>query len=190
MKKSVKITGVLALGMFAMVSCKNNETKTEDESIPMQNQFHAEDTSEAGDKNAQQDLVASYLEIKNALVADNQEAAATAGQKMAGQFNGFDVASYTQEEQAELKDIIVDAREHAEHIGKSEMDHQREHFSTLSKDLADLLAITGTEKQLYQDYCPMYNDGKGAIWLSESKEIKNPYFGSKMLNCGSVQKEI
>jgi hypothetical protein len=36
----------------------------------------------------------------------------------------------------------------------------------------------------------MAQDGKGAMWLSESKEIKNPYFGDKMMECGSVEEEI
>ena len=92
--------------------------------------------------------------------------------------------------QKELKDIIEDATEHAEHIEKSPIDHQREHFDVLSKDMIDLIAITGTEEKLYQDFCPMYNNNKGAQWLSATKEIKNPYYGAKMMSCGSVQKEI
>jgi hypothetical protein len=36
----------------------------------------------------------------------------------------------------------------------------------------------------------MAGEGKVAIWLSEYKEIKNPFFGSKMIKCGSVQKQI
>jgi len=36
----------------------------------------------------------------------------------------------------------------------------------------------------------MFNDGKGANWLSESKAISNPYLGKSMLNCGTVKKEI
>ena len=53
-----------------------------------------------------------------------------------------------------------------------------------------MIAITGTDKKLYQDFCPMYNNNKGAQWLSTTEEIKNPYFGSKMMGCGKVQKEI
>ncbi|KKM63345.1 hypothetical protein LCGC14_1512330, partial [marine sediment metagenome] len=87
-------------------------------------------------------------------------------------------------------DIIEDAKEHAEHISESPIGHQREHFDVLSKDMIDLIAITGTEEKLYQDFCPMYNDNKGAQWLSATKEIKNPYYGAKMMSCGSVQKEI
>jgi hypothetical protein len=30
----------------------------------------------------------------------------------------------------------------------------------------------------------------GAHWLSNTKEIQNPYFGDKMLKCGRVDAEI
>ena len=50
--------------------------------------------------------------------------------------------------------------------------------------------LFGTTQKLYQDHCPMYNDGKGAVWISEAKAIKNPYYGGKMLTCGSVKKEF
>ena len=46
----------------------------------------------------------------------------------------------------------------------------------------------GSKQKLYQDFCPMANDGKGAIWISEVKEIKNPYYGAEMLSCGSLKK--
>lgn len=36
----------------------------------------------------------------------------------------------------------------------------------------------------------MYNNDKGAYWLAETKEVKNPYFGQKMLTCGEVQEEL
>jgi len=36
----------------------------------------------------------------------------------------------------------------------------------------------------------MYNNGKGANWLSKEEAVKNPYYGSQMLTCGSVQETI
>jgi Cu(I)/Ag(I) efflux system membrane fusion protein len=39
---------------------------------------------------------------------------------------------------------------------------------------------------VYKEYCPMAFDNKGAYWLSESEEIRNPYFGKSMLTCGEV----
>jgi hypothetical protein len=43
---------------------------------------------------------------------------------------------------------------------------------------------------LYLEYCPMANGNEGAYWLSNEKQIKNPYFGDKMLKCGSVKETI
>jgi len=36
----------------------------------------------------------------------------------------------------------------------------------------------------YYQYCPMAFDNKGAYWISNETEIRNPYFGEKMLKCG------
>jgi hypothetical protein len=43
---------------------------------------------------------------------------------------------------------------------------------------------------MYKDFCPMYNDNKGAFWLSETKKISKPYLGKAMPECRTVQEEI
>jgi len=186
------------------MSCRDNKKGEDNDSMhsEMPEEGHHDDsmmdhdnmdTSNNGmDSNMQnadaKQIVVDYMVLKDALVADNKGQAAKAEKKLESTLNDFKVSSYNAEQQKELKDIIVDAKEHAEHIGKSEMDHQREHFKTLSKDITDMVAITGTETTLYQQFCPMY-DG-GSAWLSMSKDVKNPYYGSKMMSCGKVQKEI
>jgi len=214
MRKLSIPTGILAIALVTITatSCKdtkkekehNNEDGHHSEMESGEDQheegmdMHDDATMDSShdmmgnDQNASKSaaLVANYLDLKNALVADDKNAAAKAGGKMVSSFNSFDMSSFTSEDQDELKDIIEDAKEHAEHIEKSPIDHQREHFDVLSKDMIDLIAITGTDKKLYQDFCPMYNNKKGAQWLSATEEIKNPYYGSKMKSCGSVQKEI
>jgi len=64
----------------------------------------------------------------------------------------------------ELKDIIKkDAKEHAEHIFlKSNRNINVSTLKFLSVDLIDMIAITRNGKNLYQDFCPMYNNNKGA----------------------------
>ena len=142
----------------------------------------------SGDGNSQA-VLKDYFNLKNALVADDNAKAKTLGATLATTLGNFDVSSnFSDTQKAELKEIIEDAVEHAEHISESDIGHQREHFKILSKDVSDMVAITGTENTLYQQFCPMY-DG-GSAWLSLSKDIKNPYYGSQMLNCGKVQKEI
>lgn len=160
-----------------------------EDSMSNDNMSSSNDMGETSTQNSQsKQVLVDYMVLKDALVATDEGTAANAGKKLETTLRGFDISSYTPDQQRELKDIIDDAIEHAEHIGKSEMDHQREHFKILSKDMIDMVAITGTDNTLYQQYCPMFD--KGSAWLSMSKDIKNPYYGSKMMSCGKVQKEI
>lgn len=198
---------VLMVAALVVTSCENtkqestqggedhaemNHENMNDSNSGLDNETASSETMSSGDEAnlSAEVIVSSYLELKDALVADNSQQAAEAGKKLVAAFEGFDVEKYEAGQQQELHEIIADAKEHAEHIAESEIDHQREHFVTLSIDIADMVAITGAPKTLYQQYCPMYNNNKGGMWLSASKEIKNPYFGAKMLNCGEVQKEI
>lgn len=137
-------------------------------------------------------IVKDYLALKNALVADNDKAAANAGKKLFSTLKNVDMKAIPADKHKQYMEIAENAKENAEHIGDNagKIDHQREHLASLSKDVSDLIALFGTTQKLYQDYCPMYNDGKGAVWISEAKAIKNPYYGSKMLTCGSLKKEL
>jgi predicted S18 family serine protease len=138
------------------------------------------------------EIVAGYLNVKNALASDNGKEAATAGKEIVNAMNKLDKASLTAEQKKVYEDVEDDAKEHAQHISTNadKIDHQREHFDMLSQDMYDLVKTFGAGQTLYKDFCPMYNNNKGAAWLSETKEIKNPYLGKKMSDCGSIKEEI
>ena len=127
--------------------------------------------------------------MKNALTEDNSTGAATAGKKLEAAFKKFDKSALTAAQKKTYEDVESDAGEHAEHIGANggKIEHQREHFEILSKDIYDLVKAFGGGQVLYKDFDPMYNNGKGAFWLSETKEIRNPYYGNKMITCGSAE---
>ena len=137
-------------------------------------------------------IVDRYLQLKNALVSDNTKDAAAAGKEIIIALEKLDKSFLTAEQKKVYEDVEDDAKEMAEHIGDNagKIDHQREHFDMLSNDVYDLVKAFGGGQVLYKYFCPKYNDKKGAIWLSESKTIKNPYYGKKMLNCGSLKEEI
>lgn len=138
------------------------------------------------------DIIICYLNLKNKLVKDDSEGAAEKGKILLASFNRLATKTLDANQKKVYIDIAEDAKEQAEHIAENagKLDHQREHFILLSKDINDLIKMFGSKMQLYQDYCPMANDGKGAIWISETKEIKNPFYGSKMLTCGSLKKTL
>jgi len=202
MSKLKSTLGIVAIAFITLtaMSCKDNkneqnnadgshsEMSADEDHSKMNHDGDKKEMAMSGDGNSQ-GVLKDYFNLKNALVADDNAKAKTLGATLATTLGNFDVSSnFSDTQKAELKDIIEDALEHAEHISESDIAHQREHFKVLSEGVTDMVAITGTENTLYQQFCPMY-DG-GSAWLSMSKDIKNPYYGSQMLNCGKVQKEI
>lgn len=73
----------------------------------------------------------------------------------------------------------------------SDIEVQREAFSNLSDNLYKSIKAYGLGgTAAYYEFCPMAFDNEGGYWLSDSEEIKNPYFGDKMLTCGSVKEKL
>ena len=138
------------------------------------------------------EIIDHYLHLKNALVNNNGSEAAVASKEMAQALAKVDKSLFTPEQKKVFDDIEDDLREHAEHIGKNagDIEHQREHFSMMSEDVYDMVKAFGSGQTLYHDHCPMANDNKGAMWLSEMKEVRNPYFGGKMNECVHVVEKI
>ena len=71
-----------------------------------------------------------------------------------------------------------------------DIEKQRTSFIDLSNAMIILANRFGVEQTIYVQHCPMANDNQGADWLSFEKGIRNPYFGDKMLQCGSVEQTI
>lgn len=67
---------------------------------------------------------------------------------------------------------------------------QRNHFVTLSKEKYSILKVAKYDETVYYQHCPMANDGKDANWLSKENEVKNPYYGNRMLTCGKTVETI
>ncbi len=128
----------------------------------------------------EQEALIDYLAVKDALVETDSEAAKRAAEKL--------VASLKQ-----LKGSSVEqAASNAEAIATTDaVEKQREYFEKLSENIYAVMKedkpIEGT---LYKQYCPMAFQNEGAFWISTEKDIRNPYFGDKMLKCGVVKEEI
>jgi hypothetical protein len=123
------------------------------------------------------------------LTKDDSNGAANAGKILFKTLNTTGTNDLTSNQKKDYLKIVTEAKQNTEHIKNNtgKIEHQRERFAMLSKNMNDLIKMFGAKQKLYQDYCPMYNDGKGGIWISEIKEIRNPYYGSEMLNCGTIK---
>lgn len=145
-------------------------------------------TVEKVDADAKAQLAAaldSYYAVKDALVDSNAEAASSAADKLVEKLAAVDDTKLTAAQNAVWTKRSVALKKDASHINKNkEIVHQREHFETLSINMyAVIKAIAANSADVYLHYCPM----RKASWLSESKEVKNPYYGKKMLDCGDVK---
>ncbi len=187
--KNVILTLGVAVVLVSCGSSNKSEEKTGQEATAKE-QSTTEQESIANGNTDVSSVIEAYLSIKDALANDDQEAAATAGTALASALGNMKMDQVAEDQKTEVNEIIEVAKNHGEHIAESEIDHQREHFEALGKDMKDLIAITGTDRKLYHQYCPMYNDNKGGMWLSASEEIRNPLLGSKMLKCGKVEEVI
>ena len=138
------------------------------------------------------EIITAYLKVKNALANDQGKNAAEAAHGMQSTLQNMPTGTLTPDQKKVYEDVKDDLEEHAEHIASNgtNIAHQREHFDMMSQDMIDLVKVTGSNQTLYRDHCPMYNKNKGASWLSETKDINNPYLGKEMPTCGEVKEEI
>jgi hypothetical protein len=124
------------------------------------------------------DAYKQYIYVKDALVASKSDEAKKGANELLKSLKDVNGAAAAMEVTSKLA-IASDLAE------------QRKVFSTLSNEMATLVKgdklSTG---MLYLEYCPMANSNAGGYWLSNEKEIKNPYFGDMMLKCGSVKETI
>lgn len=202
MKKVFMATVIVAAALTACNSdTKTNETKEMAEHSNMTDSGmnhmdgeHMDGANHTGMMaNASMNTVMTgYFQVKNALANDDAKAAATAGNEVATAISKVDVTGFNAEQKKMYEEVKTDIIEHAEHIGTNgdKIVHQREHFEILSKDLYDMVKVSGTNQTIYYTHCPMYNNNKGANWLSEVKEISNPYLGKKMQDCGTIKEEL
>ena len=133
-------------------------------------------------------VLTTYLGIKNALVADNSKAANDAAKKFSAALKDVHTDQMDDKQKAAWAKYAEKLRFDGEHIGESTaIAHQREHFGSLSANVyAVLKAFPANDIVVYKQYCPMEKKS----WISESSSIKNPYLGHKMLDCGVTKETL
>lgn len=132
-----------------------------------------------------------YFAVKDALVSTDGKNAAIHAKKLHKAIQSVKMARLTTEEHNVWMKVMKELNLYAERIaGTNDVTLQREKFITLSNNMYQLISVSKQESPTYYQHCPMANEGKGAHWLSKENVVKNPYYGSQMLNCGKVVETI
>lgn len=133
----------------------------------------------------------NYFVVKDAMISSDGNTTSIASKELLTAINNVKMDKLDMDVHMVWMKIVNQIKEDAEHIADTkDIKHQRDHFTTLSKDIYALLKVVKYDVPVYFQFCPMYNNGKGANWLSKENTVKNPYYGSMMLSCGKTVETI
>ena len=197
------VTGHAGMDMGGDNKKGNTETKMSDEEMKKMDSPKTENVTDhskmekriAVSKDFQNQLKKvfdQYTILKDNFTKDDNSATQKSAAALLNAMTKVDMKLLTNQEahnhwMAISKEITVSAAS----ISKtSDIAIQRDHFKHLSAHLIKAVKLFGINQQVYEQFCPMADDNKGAYWLSLSKEIKNPYFGEAMLTCGETKTTI
>ena len=147
---------------------KMDHSKMDMDGMQMAPEFNNENLAKAYEQ---------YLQVKEALVNSNPDKVQNSAKMLNKSLGAVDGSN---EAQKVAKNMA----------GSTDLESLRKSFSELGLAMEPLLKDDLKSGKIYKDFCPMALGGKGAYWLSSIEEIRNPYYGSKMLSCGKVEKVI
>ncbi|MBD1396495.1 DUF3347 domain-containing protein [Pontibacter sp. JH31] len=137
-------------------------------------------------------LLEEYITLKDALVESDATAAKEAADVVLTSANAMPVATLEAEQKTFAEQQVDRIRNSAAKIaGTNDLAEQRNNLEDLSEAVFALTKAFGaTDQKVYYQHCPMVNNNQGAYWVSTKPEIRNPYYGSSMLKCGSNEEVI
>ena len=141
-------------------------------------------------------VIDNYLELKNKLVEDDAKGASEAATPTLAALAEVDMGLlHSDAHHMAWMQVVDPIKAELEEIRDGgDIEDQRALFAALSNQLLDTVKTLGIdlgeERDLYLEFCPMALDNAGAFWLSEEKEILNPYLGQTMLTCGEVKETL
>lgn len=175
MKTQLKIPVTMAL-LVVSIACNTQTTETANTTQKTETTTTAVSFSLKNE--TQNTILKHYLALKDALVlsdaAKSQEAAKTLQQSLLTA-KGFEASLAAADSIAKTNDLA----------------QQRHTFTNLSNQLIPVFRKAAlTKGAVYVQFCPMANEGDGGYWLAQEEEVRNPYYGDEMLNCGEVKETI
>lgn len=167
--------------------CKYERKKTSTASVTPKNETAVQDTISKETANPLAEVYTAYFGLKDALIMNDGITASGKAKELFKAIDKVAMDKMTSEKHVVWMKYMTKLSYDAEHIkGVTETEHQREHFSSLSKNMFEVMKVIKPAYLVYYDHCPMYNDGKGGDWISKESSIKNPFYGSQMLTCGKI----
>jgi Cu(I)/Ag(I) efflux system membrane fusion protein len=133
-----------------------------------------------------------YIVLKDAFIKSDAKMVMLSAQKVQQALEKVDMKLLTGDAYIKWMEISDNLDKQLKIIALSgKIEDQRMAFSGFIDQFYRAIKTFGLMgKTVYYQFCQMADNGKGAYWLSESKVIRNPYFGEVMLNCGETRETL
>jgi hypothetical protein len=138
-------------------------------------------------------LLGAYFKVKDALVASDTAKASAAALELATAADSLKVNEIKGDSLGVIK---LTAQDYAGTIsgsakglaGENNIEAKRKEFKMIADALYTLFqTVRYKEQKIYWIHCPMAFNNTGAYWINQDSTVRNPYFGDKMLTCGTVE---
>ncbi|MRI00243.1 DUF3347 domain-containing protein [Kriegella sp. EG-1] len=171
-----KILAATVAVTLTLASCGERKNKQDAELSSQQEIEQSKNqTSDIADASFSDEMTGkvflNYQQIRMALVNSDDDGVQIAAGNLAESFS---------EEREDMKTIALAMAE------ATDIEKQRKLFSDLTGKVEPMFKETISEGAIYKQFCPMAFEGEGGYWISNVDEIRNPYYGEKMLKCGKV----
>lgn len=179
-----KLPGCCKYDRVAKIQVKTDETtlvkkemNTSKNSVSIENQS----------VNQLKSVFDNYFLLKDALVKTDGNSASANATKLLSAISAVKMETLKMDEHMVWMKVFQNLTNDAKGISETkDIEKQRSIFNSLSKGIYELIKVSKPSETVYYQYCPM----KKMNWLSKENAIKNPYYGSQMLSCGSVVETI
>jgi len=138
-------------------------------------------------------LLQKYLALQEALAGDDATSAKKAREPLASALQKMDETLLKGEAHGIWMEALSRLRKGTDLLAEAkDIEDLRSAFEPLSIGMAAAVERLGAEIKgpVFELYCSMAFDDKGATWLQQDEDIRNPYFGARMLKCGEVKRQI
>jgi hypothetical protein len=199
--KSIFVSMFFAATAFVLLANCSGEKRADDkdsESVAKAEDSTAEQSTKPQfevDANFQQQLGAvftAYVKLKDAFVLSDASKVKTEAKQTKDALAQVDMKLISGAAHNDWMNFLAPLQSSLTEIEtSSDIEVQRKSFSALSDNLYKSVKAFGLGGQeAFYEYCPMAFNNEGGYWLSDQDQIRNPYFGNKMLTCGEVVEKL
>lgn len=176
-----------------LIACKSNEAPTANTSDAQIIQFAKSKHTDAFNTSFKAALD-QYYALKDAFIAEKDGAIDSAATKLIPLLDSIQLveAGVDSNNLVTAKQSIIGLKAELNGLlGENKRDEKRKAFEMLGEQFYLLISTIQYDSEVvYHQYCPMAFNDKGATWLSNSADIRNPYLPKTMLHCGEVKDSI